>query len=663
MKKIKNNKAVSHVVGFVLVFSITSILVASFIFTASTMIDQRTRFAVERLADGLADRVSDAIMEAVAVKQNYPYLNYSRNLDIPEDLAGKSYYIESTEEKIYVNTTDGQVSVNNTNYNLEAINMGISGKVYSSSGNLKIYCNSSDYVYRFDFGSEDSSSYGEYGYTRVSDTTLPSDWDFGSADLSKWKCRTPIYINNPFDFDLIETQVKITLNPFYFDYSQVNRDASDILFTEPTRIEIPDCNPFNPYWIEKWNYYGESVIWVRVMFMPASGSTKIYLYHNCKEQNAIAEINHAHSYTVSNGEATFEFFDDFNNGFDEDKWEKYSPTGTIITNGVLNISNKNALTSTYHLDSDEHYVIEAKASSMSGSATETQSDLEADIFARSTDDTDPFDVGKSYIFTNGNFTNPDLNAAIIKIEESKPNVLVNATGHLPLDNNWKRLTFRINDSWLRCRRYNYLTNYWEIFIGYIGSVINEDSYFGLCNTNSGGVIYDDDGEAVGTGSGAYAYYDWVFLRKGNTSNDIDIGATQSIDYYWSGPVASLERGPPDYLRGDFVYNETELSMHGGSIIFTVKNLQPGDYSVSVIIGDIYNSTSGIDIYANNDLKLSGLSSASGEFIEKWFNVTLKPFVTPDNRLIIKFSCNSGHILPVCALTIEKGIKGVKIGNG
>ena len=116
MKLKINNKAVSHVVGFTLVFAITSILVASFIYAASTMIDQRTTYAAEMLGDGLADRISDAIMEAVAVKQNYPYLNYSRTLDIPEDLAGRQYYVEVTEDVVFVNSTDGQISVNTVSY-------------------------------------------------------------------------------------------------------------------------------------------------------------------------------------------------------------------------------------------------------------------------------------------------------------------------------------------------------------------------------------------------------------------------------------------------------------------------------------------------------------------------------------------------------------------
>ena len=117
-----------------------------------------------------------------------------------------------------------------------------------------------------------------------------------------WDCRKPVTINNPGDA-LSDYQVLVTLNSPNFDYSKANPDGSDMRFTDYEN-SMP-C----PYWVETWNTSGESRIWVNV-FSISTGDSKMYVWYNNSEASS-----------VSNGDDTFEFFDDFEGmRLDSSKW-------------------------------------------------------------------------------------------------------------------------------------------------------------------------------------------------------------------------------------------------------------------------------------------------------------------------------------------------------
>ena len=119
-----------------------------------------------------------------------------------------------------------------------------------------------------------------------------------------WDCRKPVTINNPGDA-LGDYQVLVTLNSSDFDYSKTNPDGSDIRF-----VDEDNTIALN-YWIEEWNAAGDSRIWVAVPSVTGSGSTTIYMYYG----NSGAS-------DVSDGDATFEFFDDFpGTSLDKNKWQ------------------------------------------------------------------------------------------------------------------------------------------------------------------------------------------------------------------------------------------------------------------------------------------------------------------------------------------------------
>ena len=127
---------------------------------------------------------------------------------------------------------------------------------------------------------------------------------------------------------LTDYQILIELDSTNFDFSHANEDGSDIRFH--------DGNDLLNYWIEKWDSANqEAKIWVKVPNIPANGTTTFYMcYGNPNVTSA------------SNGEDTFEFFDDFEAGIIRDEWTEHMGDWDITTepNGnhhpyVVNNSN------------------------------------------------------------------------------------------------------------------------------------------------------------------------------------------------------------------------------------------------------------------------------------------------------------------------------------
>jgi len=123
--------------------------------------------------------------------------------------------------------------------------------------------------------------------------------------LSGWVYRRAVTITEQSGGTLTDFQVRVELNSSNFDFSKANADGSDIRFTED------DGETLLPYWIEKWDSTSEeAIIWVKVPSIPANGETTIYIYYG--NSGAGSE---------SDGEAVFEFFDDFEDGvIDSEKW-------------------------------------------------------------------------------------------------------------------------------------------------------------------------------------------------------------------------------------------------------------------------------------------------------------------------------------------------------
>jgi len=110
---------------------------------------------------------------------------------------------------------------------------------------------------------------------------------------SNWGYRKPIIINNTENAsDLTNYQVKISVT---YD-SDMQADFDDIRFTDS------DGTTLISHWLESKTNSSSAIFWVKVPNIPGLSEKTIYMYYG----NSSAS-------SASNGDDTFEFFDDFEN--------------------------------------------------------------------------------------------------------------------------------------------------------------------------------------------------------------------------------------------------------------------------------------------------------------------------------------------------------------
>ena len=127
--------------------------------------------------------------------------------------------------------------------------------------------------------------------------------------MSKYSLPSPLPLRNPYspfrgfnysrpirikgsNRELRDYQVKIVLNRDNFPLEKCKSDGSDIRFRDETGQALP-------YWIESWTS-NEAVIWCKIPYIPARKIKDIWIIYG----NPAAV-------SASNGDATFDFFDDF----------------------------------------------------------------------------------------------------------------------------------------------------------------------------------------------------------------------------------------------------------------------------------------------------------------------------------------------------------------
>ena len=167
--------------------------------------------------------------------------------------------------------------------------------------------------------------------------------ELGSEENNTWLYKRPITLTNDSGSELSNFQVPITLTTSNFDYSHCKEDGSDIRFinaSEDTKL---------PYWIEEWNYNGNSKVWVKVDSIPTGSNVCLYLYYG--NDSATSE---------SDGDRVFELFDDFEN---LNSWNEVYITNESYAkteNGFLKLYSKEG---TAVIDSPvalENVIIDAK---------------------------------------------------------------------------------------------------------------------------------------------------------------------------------------------------------------------------------------------------------------------------------------------------------------
>ena len=157
------------------------------------------------------------------------------------------------------------------------------------------------------------------------------------AWLSGWGYRRAITISNTGNANtLTGYQVLVTLDTAsLISAGKMRSDGGDIRFTDS------DGTTLLSYWIESGINTASTKVWVKVPSIPASSTKTIYLYYG--NPNAVS---------ASNGDATFDFFDDFNDGtVDTSKWD----VGTATYNKYVQ-ENSGLFATNTDLSADESSV-------------------------------------------------------------------------------------------------------------------------------------------------------------------------------------------------------------------------------------------------------------------------------------------------------------------
>jgi hypothetical protein len=122
------------------------------------------------------------------------------------------------------------------------------------------------------------------------------------------------------------------------------------------------------------------------------------------------------------------------------------------------------------------------------------------------------------------------------------------------------------------------------------------------------------------------------LGSDGTSFLYDFGtATSPLEpgYIRISHYKSVDRGAPDDLRRDFIFDSSDAT-------FVPWGIPNGDYRITVIIGDNDAGHDLIDVFVEGVLRIDDLTVSAGEFAVKTFRVTLS-----DGELNIRFHDDGG----------------------
>lgn len=605
-------KAVSQVVGFVLTFVIISTATVAIIYTTSFIINTRIKETTYIVAQDVANYVANAVTETLSIKQNFILANYTSFLDVPRSILGKSYYIELTDKYVYVNVSDG-TSARCELFKQEELAIPFSGKVYPESGKIKIWTERNKQLYLLDFGTNSSEeSPAAYKFLRVTKSSCIESLKPWDDRYREWAFRSNIIIENPSDRDLYDYQIKLILSPDDFCYFVAQRDGGDIRIVSEEGKELP-------YWIESWRYNGISYIWFRADHLLANSTTTFYLYYG-----------NPNAKPVSSGDNTFIFFDDFDT-FNSSRWAiPYQKGDVYVEDGYLVLRDGAAIL--------------AKGLTISNGALETKAyvvmpegsnNTESSLFIRSTSDTDPYN--NSYVLSSGIFNDPEYSVRNFSVGRYG-NLSTGGKLPVPMDENrWYRLSFFSYVNMIGgMRYYHYNPIMYEQISRYDATDVYEGG-FGLHTSVEG----------------AYAVYDWVFLRNYYYIEPyvVDIGGPASQVYMFATNVNNLDffvnLSQPDKLLKDGV-------MSGYPAVFNMS-LPKGNYSVLIHFGHPSRAINKMSLYIEGNEVLSDFSCDAGAGITKCFYVDLK-----DNNLGIVFKPTD--IWSIYGIEVLSGKRGVFIGG-
>ena len=635
-----SHHGVSHILGYMLSLLITVVVIASVSLTTYTLINQQKEKAADIMAENIANRVVDDVVNMCITKEQYPDANCEIKMDLPRLLVDEySYYVQLFNDKVVVASNYINAYAESSIYNYSnKLQINLIGKVYSSSS-FKLRCEPFDYEYKFDFGTNRSSS--SPGYTRLSQysTDTGVSWPSGTEN---YKYRTKINILNPLGVYLPGYyQVLIQLNEKNFNYDNAEPDGKDINFYyEADKL---------PFWIETWNSpeTHTSRIWVNITDIPATGKT-IYIYYG--NQNVVT--------SASNGEKTFLFFDDFTDPvLDSTKWSSYLPNNIyFLNNDAIVLSNGAAICSLNNFSSSP-CVYEAKVKS-------TSAIKEAGLFTKYTSDVTPYPYYKnSYLFLSGGYESPDSenNLSILTWSSGVWKILAYDQNKPSIGEDWHRLQYLLSNSEHIVSRYHYSNFTLEGYVTKEDTTYSGEGKFGLCT------ISDD----------SIAMYDWVFVRRYidyTSYGDEDdyrreitsqIMQTESNGVFdWQGPcLSTIFQSDFSGIDNDFIYSGSD------SGIFEVSGLEPDEsYSITFTVGDRRPSDQGGRIIENMTIKINNdpdsviqVTCTDSQPVKKY---TVSATPSASGKLTFKFyDTDTDYYWAICGMTIQEGDREIELTGG
>jgi hypothetical protein len=175
-----------------------------------------------------------------------------------------------------------------------------------------------------------TSAPGARLYVKTTDTTTVPFQVEAPVDLMPgWSYRRPITIYNT-GSALTNYQVLVTLDTqSLITAGKMRTDCGDIRFTDSNGSTLLN------YWIESGLNTASTKIWVKVPSIPANSTKTIYVYYGNPSATSL-----------SNGDNTFDFFDDFlGASMDANKWIHTYPEGITTVSGgkvELKVTGANA---------------------------------------------------------------------------------------------------------------------------------------------------------------------------------------------------------------------------------------------------------------------------------------------------------------------------------
>jgi len=162
---------------------------------------------------------------------------------------------------------------------------------------------------------------GCYNFDNPVDPDAENYQGYRSDPITGWPYIREITVTNT-GGALSDYQVAVRLSTTSMGspYQNVNADGSDLRFKDQSTTDLS-------FWTESWDNTGDSLIWVKIPSIPAGSSTVYMTYGN------------ASAVSLSDGGATFLFFDDFEDHAAGDFADGWSPAATyqVADDGGLKV--------------------------------------------------------------------------------------------------------------------------------------------------------------------------------------------------------------------------------------------------------------------------------------------------------------------------------------